>query len=1572
MPAPETLTPPSSPVPAGCHPWHSGRWRRPVAALALLWTLLSTLDVAAAATRYVGSCGTPTSTTIGAAITASASGDTVLVCAGNYSENVVLDRNLSLASASGRNDVTINAAAGNALTLAAQSSGSPTLYPRIIAISNLALNSPAGYGIYGNAVGGSGTSSATFTNLTINSLNDGINLANPGSVSVTGASVNANAGAGLVLGAATSGTVSVSATTINSAHVGISLGGTGNALTHMVSSVNINNSGGSDGIDVGSGALSASTVTINTGGRGIAITSTSSLPSSFANVTISSTGTGISIGAGSPGAHSFNTLSINCSAAACNGVSLTGGSSFSGLSINSVGDAIFVDHTNGNSQTYGGLNLNSRSALGIDIRNAGTASPGLAFGYSGGAVSITSAAGGIYVGDNVSRGASVSLDNLTLNNSAGNGVEIAASNQGNLAVGLNSGVTLGNWDATHYALMIRAGNNVNLSQLTVNSSGGGVWLDTGVTGNLAATGTVNQQLSLSAYGSSSYGLYAAATSNATLDYFKASTSGYGISLGSSNNNILVSNFSISSALAPLSLVGPQGQLQVLNGSISTWGNNASDIVVGNGNNCGGNWANFNNLTLTPGTGGAGLNLSCGNNVNVSHVCTRGGARGMLFNSNNIQANISSSNLSNYTSTGIELDSNSGSQVQGNCFSTQTTPMAASPSSNNQWSGNFWQGVGNGRYQPGGNYNGVNGSFSNQVSDGNAISSCPASVSTCYGGLTAATVAGDWHFDEANWSGSSADVIDQVAANNGTAHGGAQEMTPGRICFGGTFNGSSAYVTLPLPGSGNNNNNNNDNNNNNNTYAAGMSLGVWVSPAAITSATIFQSSGWIRIGLDPAQGYYAQFTVQTNGNNGGDGGGGSTYTVYTGTSPTLSGWTHLVAVYDGARAYLYVNGALATSVSAPGVLSSNYSGGLSVGANANSGGDGGSNASGFFNGLIDEPMVFAGALTASQVQTGYSNQAANLNWDGSARSCPANAPGGSASAFATYETATSPASAYTGNINTKVAGSSYRLDVAALNTAKNAVQSSFTGSVLVQVIGSTSASPSLDAYGCPSGGQVLASPGTVSLSAGRTTVTFPAEANAWRYAKVKVSSPASNPTIISCSGDAFAIRPSVLGVSANDAACAATGCYLNSSATSGTPTHKAGSAFSLTATAYNSSGTVTSNYPGSGATLSASGLAAVSPATVTGVLATGSFSGSGGSMVSSTAAYSEVGSFSVQLQDASFAAVDANESASPASGISSPVTPATCSGSLTCSATVTVGRFIPDHFAVTAAAPTAACGSFTYFGQDFGTPFTLLAQNAANATTQNYSGALAHLALGTWSNFAFTASPLPAGSVLRSGTAVPTGSWSAGTASVTASQNLGMPSSPTPPTAVTISAAPVDSDGVTVVTAQAVTTPAATLYEGRVRMVNAIGPETWDLAIPMRVEYWQSNVAGWQLNTSDSCTSASVALSAGTLPAAATCVRDSGSPGNSGACCSAAAPISNHRFLKTGVSGTDASGVAGFAGNFNLWLAGSGAGNRGTVNVSASVPAWLQFNWTGSTGNPSAVASFGMVNSNPVLYRSERY
>jgi MSHA biogenesis protein MshQ len=51
---------------------------------------------------------------------------------------------------------------------------------------------------------------------------------------------------------------------------------------------------------------------------------------------------------------------------------------------------------------------------------------------------------------------------------------------------------------------------------------------------------------------------------------------------------------------------------------------------------------------------------------------------------------------------------------------------------------------------------------------------------------------------------------------------------------------------------------------------------------------------------------------------------------------------------------------------------------------------------------------------------------------------------------------------------------------------------------------------------------------------------------------------------------------------------------------------------------------------------------------------------------------------------------------------------------------------------------------------------------------------------------------------------------------------------------------------------------------------------------------------------------------------------------------------------------------GSGGNFTLWLRAPGAGNVGILDLTPTVPAWLQFNWRGAGATaPTARVGFGV-------------
>ncbi len=336
-------------------------------------------------------------------------------------------------------------------------------------------------------------------------------------------------------------------------------------------------------------------------------------------------------------------------------------------------------------------------------------------------------------------------------------------------------------------------------------------------------------------------------------------------------------------------------------------------------------------------------------------------------------------------------------------------------------------------------------------------------------------------------------------------------------------------------------------------------------------------------------------------------------------------------------------------------------------------------------------------------------------------------------FNAFETVTA-ATKVTGFINTKVAATGFTLALVANNGGVQ--DNTFTGNVTVDLLGNTALGVPLDAANCPTSSSTVLAAFTATITAGRSNVAFAAVPNVWQDVRVRIRYPVGGPyTTTICSTDNFAIRPSALTVSAQDATWTTAGIVrtLANAATAGGIVHQAGAPFTVavsvlpaTATNYNGSPTVVS----ANCTVLA-GMSGCNP----GVLALpgGAAWVAGNPLVNNTASYSEAGVFDLTLEDHNFASVDA------ADGESAAVLTVPQSGGA-----ATIGRFVPASFTVTAgtapvfrtfnttdalcnAAAVAPKRSFTYIGQPFGyataPTVTVTAVNLAGTTTTNYRGSL---------------------------------------------------------------------------------------------------------------------------------------------------------------------------------------------------------------------------------------------------------
>jgi MSHA biogenesis protein MshQ len=150
--------------------------------------------------------------------------------------------------------------------------------------------------------------------------------------------------------------------------------------------------------------------------------------------------------------------------------------------------------------------------------------------------------------------------------------------------------------------------------------------------------------------------------------------------------------------------------------------------------------------------------------------------------------------------------------------------------------------------------------------------------------------------------------------------------------------------------------------------------------------------------------------------------------------------------------------------------------------------------------------------------------------------------------------------------------------------------------------------------------------------------------------------------------------------------------------------------------------------------------------------------------------------------------------------------------------------------------------------------------------------------------------------------------------------------------------------------------------GRIRLQNAYGSELLDLPMPLTAEYWDGT--SWITNTDEQYTKdLTMSATVVTGPLTTVCAWDTGlGIGNSGLGCSVAGTsLNQYRAPPTG-------------GDFNLNFKAPGSGNTGTMEITATVPSYLMFNWKGvGNANPIAIANFGIYKGNSkIIYIRELY
>jgi len=365
------------------------------------------------------------------------------------------------------------------------------------------------------------------------------------------------------------------------------------------------------------------------------------------------------------------------------------------------------------------------------------------------------------------------------------------------------------------------------------------------------------------------------------------------------------------------------------------------------------------------------------------------------------------------------------------------------------------------------------------------------------------------------------------------------------------------------------------------------------------------------------------------------------------------------------------------------------------------------------------LLAAGAHTLTVTSGTLSGQRDDMSWDATILRFTSTTAAGTPGFFNAVDVGDN---VLTGQIETKVAGGAFTLDLYALTGLGSGQLLTYNGTATVEVLNAADSSGITDAYGCNANWTVAQNLGSVTFAGGFAQVSGAFLTAGLKEARIKVT---DSTGATGCSLDNFAIRPASLAVVATHGTDSTAGIAeaLNQVGTSGSPVHRAGTPFTVTVTGKAADGIATAtSYDGTPDWTEA----LIAPATVAGDLTIGSWNAAAtGSRSTDVARYSEVGAATFTFTDSTWASVDADDTVASQRAIAG---------------SASVGRFIPDHFKVTEGtlAPECAAGAidFSYLGStlEWATPVTLTARTAddttvagdQSTTTVNYAGDLEKL------------------------------------------------------------------------------------------------------------------------------------------------------------------------------------------------------------------------------------------------------
>lgn len=299
----------------------------------------------------------------------------------------------------------------------------------------------------------------------------------------------------------------------------------------------------------------------------------------------------------------------------------------------------------------------------------------------------------------------------------------------------------------------------------------------------------------------------------------------------------------------------------------------------------------------------------------------------------------------------------------------------------------------------------------------------------------------------------------------------------------------------------------------------------------------------------------------------------------------------------------------------------------------------------------------------------------------------------------------------------------------------------------------------------------------------------------------------------------------------------------------------------------------------------------------------------------------------------------------------------------------VGRFYPDHFRLSATAVQPSCSSvlpYSYLEEPLSLSAIVTPYNAAGITVQNYKDGFRKFNTTAFASMLSAVDgAVPLSLTNRITVTSDAYNWNpawvlTATPKIKINRNT-TPDGPFPQ--VRIGFAPIDTDTVGLrasdlnldtngdgtMDAARLGTTAMGLRFGRLRLDDSYGPETANLPVIFRTEYWDGSE--WRQNQDDSCTQ--IAL---------TRIRYPGGPINVVANRSPAVGAGSTTGTYANLNATAVAFTTGDAGHY---FTAPGAGNTGSVRVQTDLTdyPWLRFDWN-SDGNfsdsslPDAHFTFG--------------